>query len=411
MAEDKHSKTEKPTAKRRKEARDEGNIPKTPDLSAWLTVLVFVVLGPYTVGSLHELFDALIREVPRFAAKPVAADVTSLFSTVLTGFARTIGPLVLACMVLGVTGHVLQGGLHVSPKRFKPKWKKLNPVPGLKNMFGQQGMWTLTKTLIKFVVFGLVAYLVASGVVAQITGTGRWSLDSILAVAEDSAMNIIRLIAITGLVIAAADFVMEKRRVDKSLKMTKDAVKREHKMQEGDPHLKSAMKQKAREMGRRRMMAAVGESTVVMVNPTHVAVALKYEPGGGAPQVVAKGAGYLAARIRQEAEAAQVPLVRDPIVARLLYKLCEVDHYIPPPLYDAIAQVIAFVFYLDEMGTSGGEHESPIAAEPGLDLGEDLSDAALGIPTVAQDEGTSPGSAGAAAAGTPGGGQRPAQVG
>lgn len=410
MAEDKHSKTEKPTPKRKKEARDEGNIPKTPDLSAWLTVLAFVVLGPYTVQSLHDLFGELVREIPRFAAKPVASDVTMVFGTVLTGFARTIGPLVLSCMVLGVTGHVLQGGLHVSPKRFKPKWKKLNPVPGLKNMFGQQGMWTLTKTLIKFVVFGLVASLVASGVVTQITGTGRWSLDSILAVAEGSAMDIIRLIAITGLVIAAADFVMEKRRVDKSLKMTKDAVKREHKMQEGDPHLKSAMKQKAREMGRRRMMAAVGEATVVMVNPTHVSVALKYEPGGGAPKVVAKGAGHLAARIRQEAEAAQVPLVRDPIVARLLYKLCEVDHYIPPPLYDAIAQVIAFVFYLDEMGTSGGEHESPIAQEAGLDLGEDLSDAALKIPTLEQD-GTPAGSATRAGAGAPGGDQRPAQVG
>lgn len=382
MAEDKHSKTEKPTSKRKKEARDEGNIAKTPDLSAWLTVLAFVLLGPYTVQSLHDLFAELLRQVPRFIADPRSTEVTTVFGTMFSGIARTLGPLVFSCMALGVAGQVVQGGLHVSSKRFKPKWKKLNPVPGLKNMFGQQGMWTLAKTLIKFVVFGLVAYLVASGVVAQITGTGRWSLTSIVAVAEGAAMDIIRLVAITGLVIAAADWVMEKRRVDKSLKMSKFEVKRENKMQDGDPHLKSAMKQRSREMGRRRMMAAVGEATVVMVNPAHVAVALAYEPGGGAPKVVAKGAGHVAARIRQEAQAHDIPLVRDPIVTRLLYKLCDIDQHIPAPLYDAIAQVVAFVFFLDEKGTASGEHDSPVVHEPGTDLGEDLSDVALGIPAV-----------------------------
>lgn len=388
MADDKHSKTEKPTSKRRKEAKQEGNIPRTADLSAWLTVLAFVGLGPYTVGALRETFDTLLEQVPRVAADPDVALVGPIFRTAMLEFGRTVAPLVLACMVLGVLGHVVQGGLSVSSKRFKPKWKKLNPGPGLKNMFGMQGMWTLAKTLIKFAVFGLVAYQVTAGVVATITGTGRWTLSSLVAIGADSAMTILKLFALTGLMIAAADWAMEKRRVGKSLMMTKDSIKRENKMQEGDPHQKAAIKQRAREMGRRRMMAAVGEATVVLVNPAHVAVALRYEPGGGAPQVVAKGAGHLAARIRQEAEARAVPMVRDPIVTRMLYKLCKVGHFIPAELYDAIAQVVAFVFYLDEMGKAPGTHDSPIVHPEGGRIPEDLSDAALGIPVTVDDPAT-----------------------
>lgn len=378
MAEDKHSKTEKPTAKRRKEAKDEGNIPKTPDLSAWLTVLAFVVLGPYTVDALHASFVQLMSEIPRMATRPDAMQIRPILEAVVVDFFKIVGPMVFATMVLGVLGHVVQGGVHVSSKRFKPKWKKLNPVPGIKNMMGAQAIWTLVKTLIKFVVFGFVAYVVTSGVVNQLTGTGRWSLSAMVSVGANSAMNIMRIVAISGLVIAAADWAMERRRVEKSLRMSKDEIKREAKMQEGDPHLKAAVKSRAREMARSRMMADVAGATVVLANPTHVAVALKYEPGGGAPQVVAKGAGHLAARIREKAEENQVPIVRDPLVTRMLYKMCEVGHYIAPDLYDAIAQVLAFVFYLDQLGKAEGTHESPVVHDT-QDIPEEYSDDALGL--------------------------------
>jgi flagellar biosynthetic protein FlhB len=131
-------------------------------------------------------------------------------------------------------------------------------------------------------------------------------------------------------------------------------------------------------MARSRMMADVAGATVVLANPTHVAVALKYEPGGGAPQVVAKGAGHLAARIREKAEENQVPIVRDPLVTRMLYKMCEVGHYIAPDLYDAIAQVLAFVFYLDQLGKAEGTHESPVVHDT-QDIPEEYSDDALGL--------------------------------
>ena len=378
MAEDKHSKTEKPTAKRRKEAKDEGNVPKTPDLSAWLTVLAFLALGPYTVDSLHTGFVDLMHEVPKVAQRPDALAVQPIIAGLPKLLATTLGPLLFACMVLGVAGHVVQGGIHVSSKKLKPKWKKLNPVPGIKSMFGAQGIWTLVKTLIKFVVFGLVAYMVTSGVVAQLTGTGRWSLSAIVSVGTSSAMTILRLVAVTGLIIAAADWAMEKRRIEKSLKMTKDEIKRESKMQEGDPMVKAQIKARAREMARSRMMADVASATVVMVNPTHVAVALKYEAGAGAPQVVAKGAGHLATRIREEAEGNAIPMVRDPLVTRMLFKMCEVGGYIPPDLYDAIAQVLAFIFYLDQMGKAEGTHDSPVPHDAD-DIPEEYADAALGL--------------------------------
>lgn len=382
MAEDKSQKTEKPTAKRRREAKEEGNIPRTQDLSAWLTIVVFLVVGPAAIDNLRNLFVRSIGQVSSIAEEPDISRMTEIFRDGMLGSVWVLAPIVLGCMALGTLGHVVQGGIKIYGKRFKPKWKKLNPGPGLKNMFGQQAAWTFAKTMLKFAVFGLVAYQVMRGALEGITLSGSWSVGSIVNIGGTAAMDLLRVIAMVGLVIAALDYIVERRRVEKSLKMTKEEVKKESKQSEGDPHVKAAIKSRQREMGRRRMMAAVGEASVVMVNPAHVAVALKYTPGGGAPQVVAKGAGHLAARIRQEAQAHEVPLVRDVIVARTLYKLCEVGTYIPVELYDAIAHVLAFVFHLEQRGKKAGTHESPIKHPGGNEPPEDLSDEALGIPVV-----------------------------
>lgn len=382
MAEDKSQKTEKPTAKRRREAKEEGNIPRTQDLSAWLTIVVFVVVGPAAIDNLRNLFVRTIGQVSSIAEEPDLTRMTEIFRDGMLGSMWVLAPIVLGAMVVGTLGHVVQGGIKIYGKRFKPKWKKLNPGPGLKNMFGQQAAWTFAKTMLKFAVFGLVAYQVMRGALEGITLSGSWSVKSIVDIGGGAAINLLRVIAMVGLVIAALDYMVERRRVEKSLKMTKEEVKKESKQSEGDPHVKAAIKARQREMGRRRMMAAVGEASVVMVNPAHVAVALKYTPGGGAPQVVAKGAGHLAARIRQEAQAHEVPMVRDVIVARTLYKLCEVGMYIPVELYDAIAHVLAFVFHLEQRGKKAGTHESPIKHPGGSEPPEDLSDEALGIPVV-----------------------------
>lgn len=395
MSEDKSSKTEKATPQQRKKAKEEGNIPRTQDLSMWLTVIVFTVLASRTVSALNDEFTILLRGIGELITRPDVRVAQQLFRNGLIGGLVVMAPVVVCCMIAGALGHIVQGGIKIYAKRFKPKWKKLNVFTGLKNMFGMQAAWTFVKTLIKFVVFGFIAFGVVQGTMAAVTGSGEWSMGSILAITADSAMTVLRDIAIVGLVIAAADYGMERYRVEKSLKMSKDSIKRESKQQEGDPHVKAARRQKQREMGRRRMMAAVGEATVVVTNPTHVAVALKYEQGGGAPQVVAKGAGHLAERIRQEAEANGVPMVRDVIIARMLFKLCEVDSYIPFELYDAIAQVLAFIMRMSELRKSERTHESPLR-HPGFngtDLPEDLTDEALGITAFATPDEEPPGAA------------------
>ncbi len=391
MAEDKSAKTEKATPQRRKKAREEGNIPRTQDLSMWLTVLTFYVLGPAAITALFDRVTVMLKQIAALIADPDADGALRILGDALLGFVIIIAPVVLTCMVAGSLGHIAQGGITVSAKRFAPKWKKLNPVTGIKNMFGMQAAWTFTKTMLKFVVFGLVAFLAVRDTIAQVTGGGSRSLPGILSVVTSTALSVILLISVLGLIIAIADYGVERYRVEKSLRMSKDEIKREHKQQEGDPHVKGQRRAKQREMGQRRMMAAVGESTVVLTNPAHIAVALKYVSGQGAPQVVAKGAGLLAARIRQEAAAHGVPVVRDVIMARTLYKLCEVDSYIPFELYDAIAQVLAFVMRMSDLRRAAGEHSSPLrhAGFNGVDLPEDLTDEALGVSAMAGPEGAS----------------------
>lgn len=388
MSEDKSSKTEKATPQQKKKAKEEGNVPRTQDLSMWLTVLVFVVLGQRMIQALFEEVHYLLEWVTQVIAAPDLGTATLLFRDAMLKALLIMGPIVLGCMFVGALGHVVQGGLQIYSKRFKPKWKKLNPITGLKNMFGAQAAWTFAKTLLKFVVFGAIAYGVVQGTIGTISSAGRWSVGSLLGITGDAAMTVIRDIAAVGLIIALADYAMERHRVEKSLRMSKDEIKREGKQQEGDPHIKAQRRAKQREMGRRRMMAAVGEATVVVTNPTHVAIALKYEQGEGAPQVVAKGAGHLAKRIRQEAEANQVPMVRDVIVARVLYKLCEVDAYIPFELYDAIANVLAFVMRMSDLQRRDHVHNSPLRHPDfnGTDLPEDLTDEALGITAYAEPE-------------------------
>ncbi len=385
MSEDKSSKTEKATPQQRKKAKEEGNIPRTQDLSMWLTVLVFVVLGPRMLSSLYGEVQHALEWATQIIARPDLGTATLYFRDGLLKALLVMAPIVLGCMFVGALGHIAQGGVKIYAKRFKPKWTKLNPWTGLKNMFGMQAAWTFAKTLIKFLVFGAIAYSVVQGTIAIISTSGRWSVGSLLGITGEAAMTVIRDIAVVGLVIAAADYAMERHRVEKSLRMSKDSIKRENKQQEGDPHVKGQRRARQREMGRMRMMAKVADATVIVTNPTHLAVALKYEQGEGAPQVVAKGAGHLAARIRQEAEAAGVPQVRDVIVARMLYKLCEVDDYIPFELYDAIANVLAFVMRMSDLQRTDRVHASPLRHPDfnGTDLPEDLSDEALGITAYA----------------------------
>jgi flagellar biosynthetic protein FlhB len=356
---DKSQKTEKPTPQRLKEARRDGQIARTHELSAWVAVLVFTVVVPSAVRGLVTLFRTLVAELEHVVVDPDPAIALGVLRTAAVDSLRMLAPLLAAMVFAAVASNAVQGGLRVFPKRFKPKFETLNPAKGLKNLVGAQAAWTLVKTLVKFVAFGVVAFVVVRGVAEQVTNTGQRSLAASVAVTADAAVSVLRNVAILGLVLAAADYVFERHKIGKSLRMSLEEIKRENRMSEGDPYQKGVLRGRQRELSRNRMMADVATAQVVIVNPTHVAVALAYESGRGAPRVVAKGAGVIAARIREEAERHKLPMVQDVPLARTLYKSCQVGQEVPAELYDAVAGVFVFVMGLRRRGSAAGLHRNP----------------------------------------------------
>lgn len=354
---DRSQRTEKPTAKRRKEAVRDGQIPRSADVTAWLTVLSFTMLAGPTVGRLRGVFDGIMAQLPALMKDPQPVQAMELFSGAIGDAAMALAPALAVAVVVALVGGVGQGGLHISAKRFKPKFQHLNLGKGLKRMVGGQAAWNLAKTLIKFVVIGALAYQVVRGLVDQAMGSGLWSLSAAVDTTIDASMRLLRVVSMVGLLIAAADYLVERRRIGKSIMMSREEVKREHRQSEGDPHQKGVLRSKQREMSRNRMMASVASADVIIVNPTHVAVALAYEPGSGAPKVVAKGAGAMATRIREEAGRHRLPMVVDIPLARTLYRVCDLGQEIPADLYDAVARVLAFIMALRRRGSVSGVHQ------------------------------------------------------
>jgi flagellar biosynthetic protein FlhB len=255
-----------------------------------------------------------------------------------------------------VAATVAQGGVSVSGKSLKPSFKKLNPVSGLKKMFGVQGMWEAIKALIKTTALGSVVLVTVGRAKALVSSAGALPLSSVAGTFADCAVLLMRTIAITGLVIAIADYVIVRMRTMKQLKMSKYEIQQEHKQSEGDPHIKAQRRAAMMAMSRNRMMSDVKEADVLLVNPTHVAVALKYEPEKGAPRVVAKGADEIASKLREIAAEARVPLVQDIPLARALHASCEIGQEVPAQLFTAVARVLAFVMHLTARGVVGGFH-------------------------------------------------------
>lgn len=350
-------KTEKPTAKRRKESRKEGQVPRTQELGAWSAVLLLGVSLPALLR--HEL-EAL-REL---MARALGAGGRSSPGLALELLGEGLRHVLLALVVLGsgvmlvgVAGALAQGGFFLATKAVKPKLSKLDPVKGLKRIFGLHSLWEGAKMLLKSAVVAGLAW----GAVKSVTPLlgGLVPIPVVLETLSGSATGLIRDVALAGLVMAIADYAVQRRRVGKQTRMTKEEVKQEHKQTEGDPMVKGAIRSRQLAAARNRMMADVPTADVVLVNPTHVAVALRYDAERGAPRVVARGAGVVATAIRERAGEARIPLVRDVPLARALYTSTRVGQEIPAELYAAVAQVLAFVISRRGRGQHGGEHRSP----------------------------------------------------
>jgi flagellar biosynthetic protein FlhB len=354
-------KTEKPTAQRKKKAISEGQIARTPDLGAWAGMLLASFLVPRAIGSAMDSAAQIFRQGMQVASDPDIGKAQELFKSGFIDAGLAVAPLGIGLMLLGLAAAAAQGGIHFPAKMFMPKFNRLNPFPGIKRAFGGHAAWEAVKVTLKTAVLGLVLYYAVKDLVPAVIAHGAMPLESLMRLVADTAIGLMRYAAAAGLVMAAADYAMAKRRINKQIYMSKEEIKQEHKNTEGDPHVKGAIRAKQIAMARNRMMANLPVADVVMVNPTHVAVALAYEPSKGAPRVIAKGAGAIAAKIREKATELRIPMVQNHELARTLYKTVDLGQEIPPELYVAVARVLAFVMSLKAKGAAAGLHRQPTA--------------------------------------------------
>jgi flagellar biosynthetic protein FlhB len=348
--------TEKATPKKRQKARREGQIGNTPEVGSWLSLLAATFVVPHVFRSVMSTASATIVQVGATIEQPDPGRAMSVAASAFRHAFGAVLPLALMTGAIAVASVAAQGGIRFAPKLFKPKFSRLNPAHGLKRMFGAQGVWALVKALLKSAVLGVVVYLSVRRLVPTVLGSGTLPLSRLVSIATSSTLALLRYAAVTGLVMAFADYAVVHRRNNKQLKMTKQEVKDEHKSAEGDPQVRGMRRSRQMAMRRNRMMADIPKADVVVVNPTHVAVALRYDPSRGAPRVVAKGADHTAARIRAVAEQHRVPMVSDVPLARTLYQACDVGQEIPPDLYKAVATVLAFIMTLKRRGSASGVH-------------------------------------------------------
>ncbi|MEO7125126.1 MAG: EscU/YscU/HrcU family type III secretion system export apparatus switch protein [Nakamurella sp.] len=350
-------KSEKATPQKIKKARRDGHIGNSQEVGQWLGMMAATWLLPGVFNGLMDATSAAVAQIGSIIRTPDVGTAMLISQTAATDALKSFIPLAIVIAIVGVIGVGVQGGIFFSFKLLMPQGKKINPISGIKRMFGPQAAWQATKMLLKSSALGIVIYMSIKSLIPTLYGSGALPLSEIVRIAVSTAINVLRFAAITGLVLSIADFAVVKKRNNKQLKMTKYELKQEMKQSEGDPHMKGQRRSRAMAMSRNRMMQAVPTADVILVNPTHVAVALKYDPGRGAPRVVAKGADHVAARIRALADENRIPMVQDIPLARTLFATCDIGREIPEDLYKAVATVLAFIMALKSKGSAAGTHK------------------------------------------------------
>ena len=365
MAEDSDlERTEPASSRRLEQAREEGNVPQSRELMAFMVLAsgagAFWVLG----GWLSQRSSNLLRHGLSFSRE--AAFDTSL----MTGWVLSLtteafvlaAPVFLLAIAAAIITPFMIGGAVISPKAFQLDFNRMDPIKGLARMFSWQSIAELVKAILKALLIAAVLYWVVQHEQDRLFALlGQPIETALISFAEVLLYSFAALIAGVAL-IAAIDVPFQLWQYHDRLKMTTEELKRESRESEGDPHLKARIRSQQREMARSRMMSEVPKADVVVTNPTHFAVALKYESGAmGAPVVVAKGMNLLAQRIRDLAGENEVPVLEAPPLARALYRHADVGDQIPAPLYTAVAEVMAWVYQLNQFALSAGELLPPVA--------------------------------------------------
>jgi len=346
---DPESKTEEATPRKLEEARKKGDVAKSPDVAAAMSLAgataVLLIGGGYFSRQMAEDMLPFLAEPHAMIGGLQAGAGVEIGMRAVWAVTPFLAALMLAVIVGGVGGNLAQSGFLFTAEKIKPKWSAVSPLSGFKRIFGPDGIVQFIKTFLKLVAIGAVCWMVLKPHTRELENLAAMSPAMILPFARDLAASLMISALIFLAFTAGADFIWQKFRFAKRMRMTKEETKEDYKQTEGDPHVKGKLRQIRMQRSRQRMMQAVPSATVVITNPTHYSVALRYEPdqGDAAPICVAKGVDAVAFRIREMAKENGVPVVENVPLARALYATVEVDEVIPREHFEAAAKVIGFV--------------------------------------------------------------------
>ncbi|MDH4278832.1 MAG: EscU/YscU/HrcU family type III secretion system export apparatus switch protein [Acidimicrobiia bacterium] len=343
MAEDQGSKTEKATPRRRKEARAEGQIPRSVDVVQWGVLVAATFFAPPLLGRVLTSLQVRSRAAITLSAQRELEPVLGLLWGLVVDLAIVLIPMMMLVMVMTVAGLAVQGGVMLSGRSLKPKWQRLSPMAGVKRLASPDSVVDTAKSLLRLTMLAVIVILVVPSVARDHLSGGAIGASEGAVLAAADVVLLLRLLAIAGLLVGLADIGFQRWRTERRLRMTKHEVKQEMRSSEGNPEVRARRRQLHQRMTRNQMLSAVQNSSVVVVNPIHVAVALKYGDGLAAPRVVAKGIDDVAERIRLRAIEAEVPIVESRALAWLLHDTTAVGRDVPVELYHAVALVLAFV--------------------------------------------------------------------
>lgn len=337
-------KTEAPTPKKKQEAKKKGTVAKSVDLGPWLTLLIATYLLPWLIGSVGGAVVDALTALGDLAAEPDVGDALRLLSAAMRAGFFAVMPFMAVIALVTVLSQMAQTGLVLSLHPLKPDFKRLNPIAGVKRLFSPKSLWETAKQVVKALLVAWIAWPHITAIHDLLVGHGRVPLLPGLSATAAEIMAMTRGVSWAVVGVGLFDYAFQRRNTLLDLKMTKQEVRDEMRSSEGDPQVKQRIRSLQMAMTRSRMMSAVPGASVVVTNPTHIAVALVYDPAaGGAPRVVAIGVDAVAKRIREKAAEAKVPIVEAKPLARALWRACEVGDEIPVTLYEAVAKVLAFV--------------------------------------------------------------------
>ena len=341
-------KTEDATPRKKRDARKKGQVAKSKEvplaLTLMVTTLVMAVLGGYVGDKLKESLNYYLSN--NFGELTYGS-LQGIAVTTLLRIAAIFLPIVVPIMIFGVLGNYIQTGFLFTSEPLKPDFKKLNPISGFKKMFSMRSVVELLKQLALVSIVGYVGYSFINSNYADMFRMSNLTVNEIPKVFGNLVISIFVKITMIMVAIALIDYIYQRYMYNKDLKMTKQEIKEEFKQDEGDPQIKSKIKQKQREIASRRMMANVPDATVVITNPTHISVAIKYDDTNmGAPKVIAKGTDFTALKIKEIAKENDIPIIENKPLARLIYSEVELEAEIPVEMYQAVAEILAVVYKL-----------------------------------------------------------------